>query len=899
MKTYRNMSGIIVCALLLSPIGDASAQHAGLNVTLESVKPTPVGENAVAVPDPIGTPLESIIGIVDDRWVEGQAERDLYKFSIEWGAPGTASVGRNFSQRRVAAKGRPFGTGMQERTVDTIELNPFSRMSFSMTRDYTETMDLGMISLGATSVDTMGLTQRFGGGETAGSLSFTHKVTDKLAPEEARPFAPLALTETTDERQLKWVQGFGMLGQPSKFEVSRGLTTVTTPGERPREQATDAVRLDTTLWAQTAFSGAYEQSRSSEEMGLHSQHRTMRLARSSSAGDALAAYDVKSVRNRGVTTETTTQSFRMPLSIDGTAFTASFDAKTVERDEQLMSDVRKAGFATQLSGHDVTGAWDRNIEHKGGRDHRKETASFALPFDFLGHTASFTHRSDGTQIDGAVQKKARTTSLMLPLAAVSEGASLSYVVQGAEEVGKTPHTEVRTAKLLMPFSFSGTPVDTELMRVTTHTPSGATRQLSALAKAPVTMVGREVATEAQYLAIERPDGSERDQMRMRMAVPFKPGPLVVQRTATTDTTPAGEEAETRVLTVAAPRVPVHERASVQADMEIKDLPQGEEHRTTHFNVQTQPTSDLSVSADYRLRELGETGEIADRRLDAAYALSDRLSLNARYLDREQLDKSPYIQRTMLLERRTSDPADLRLRAGMTATDTGDAQGDALHLVEMAFGDPRKLGLSLKYQEYDEQKLTDLGDPIIHLGLQSGDPRSFHWEVGYEDFKDRPAPRRHYGVGLPIGDTSLRLALHQNEIDPTDPKRKRVRVADVYEAGVSSTVFGDVDLDFGYRYCEYPESADVPDHTNQWWQIKLTGGRAEAGGAIQLGYASGDFVPLASKPERTPTSTLSLRYEKRWNGDGALSLNLNRTTMPEAIPDLKDSYEGRLQFEHRF
>lgn len=893
------MSGVIVCTLLLSPVGGALAQHAGLNVTLESVKPTPVGGDAVGIPQPLGTPLESIIGIMDDKWVEGKPDRDLYKFSIEWGAPGTASVGRNFSQRRVQAKDRPFGTALQERTQDSLQLTPFGRMSFSMSRDYTETTDLGMISLGATRVEAMGLTQGFGGGDTAGTLSFTRKVTEKLAPAEARPFAALALTETKDERELKWVQGFGMMGQASKLEVTRGLTTVTTPGEKPREQATDAVRLDTTLWAQTALAGVYEQSRASEEMGLHSQHRGMRLARPTSLGDTVAAYDAQSVRNRGVTTDTITQSFRMPLSIDGTPFTASFDTKTVERDERLMSDVRKAAVATKLAGHDVTGTWDRSIEHKSGQDHRKEVSSFSLPFAFLGQTASFTHQSDGTQIEGAVQKKTRTTSLALPLAAVSEGASFSYVVRGAEETGKTPHTEVRTARLLMPLSFSGTSVNTELMRVTTHTPSGETRQLSALTRAPITMLGREVATEAQYVSVERPDGSEQDVARARMAVPFKPGPLVVQRTATTDTAPDGEEAHTRVLTVAAPRVPVHERASVQADMELKDLPDGEEHRTTHFNVQTQPATDLTVSADYRIRELGTEGELTERRFDASYALGDRLSLNARYLDREQLDKSPHVQRTMMLERRTSDPAELRLRAGMTATDAGDCPADTLHLVEMGFGDPRRLGVSLKYQEYDDKKLTELGDPIIHLGLQSGDPRSFHWEIGYEDFKDRAAPRRHYGVGLPIGDTSLRLALRQNEIDPTDPKRQRVRVADLYDAGVSSRVFGDVDLDLSYRYCEYPESAAVADHTDQWWQVKLSGGRAEAGGAIQLGYASGDFVPLAGKPERTPTSTLSLRYEKRWNSDGALSLNLQRTTVPEAIPDLKDSYEGRLQFEHRF
>jgi len=57
--------------------------------------------------------------------------------------------------------------------------------------------------------------------------------------------------------------------------------------------------------------------------------------------------------------------------------------------------------------------------------------------------------------------------------------------------------------------------------------------------------------------------------------------------------------------------------------------------------------------------------------------------------------------------------------------------------------------------------------------------------------------------------------------------------------------------------------------------------------------------LDAKPERTPTSTLSLRYDKRWTEDGTVSLVLNRSTVPEDQADMKDSYESRLQFEKRF
>jgi hypothetical protein len=58
-------------------------------------------------------------------------------------------------------------------------------------------------------------------------------------------------------------------------------------------------------------------------------------------------------------------------------------------------------------------------------------------------------------------------------------------------------------------------------------------------------------------------------------------------------------------------------------------------------------------------------------------------------------------------------------------------------------------------------------------------------------------------------------------------------------------------------------------------------------------------PNKERPQYTPTSVLSLGYERKWSEDGTLSLRINRTNMPQTLSDVKDSYEGRLRFDCHF
>lgn len=888
-----------IALLLLLAVGEGAAQHAGLNITLESIKPVPANQTAALGLRPLDAPLESILG--DEKnlrgWEQGKANPDLYKFNVEWGAADGLVLRQNLTQERlVGVKNAPLNEAMRTQLQQSFSLAPFSGMNFSMQKTTTETVDYGMVLHGANQVEVMGLSQTYGSGTSVGSMGFTRTETDTFAAVEGVPFAPLALVNTTTQENFNLAQGFGLLGQAGKLEYARGLTTVSKPNEHPTEQASDTFRLQMPLWAQMNFSGVYERSHADLADGKHRQHRGFELARSFSSGDAKLSYDNISDRLRGANTETTTQGFVAPFSILDTPTTLAFSAKTVQRNGARMSDARNASLATQFAGNALTSSWTRNMVSKGGAEHKTTNMAFALPIDFYDEKIQLNFTSAGTQVNKALTAKKRTASVSVPLSHFRKGSSLTHVVQGAMPKPGQPYLEVRTTKLLMPFAFLGSDVASEFQRIVTRAPSGKTMQFVSKAAAPVTVLGRRLATEHQYVATNRPGGVEQNQLHTKVIIPFKPGPAVITRLATTDIAADGTERQTRTTTVAGPRVPLGDKASVQADAVARDLPGNVDHHIAHFNLQTTPLPRMTVGYDYRIQDLGYAQDTKQRRVDTSYALNQRLSLNARYLEREQLDRSPFIQKTLVLQHANADAADLRLRAALTDTNTGAVDGELMKLIEIGYGDPRVLGLTVAYQEYDEKKLACLGDPIIRLGLQHGNPSSVNWAFSYEDSNARAEPYRRYGVGFPMGDALVRFELTQNAVDRTDPKKQRVRLADAYDLTVSRRIFGDVDLDLAFRYLDESATAEEVD---QWLKVQLSGGKVERGGAIQLGFAQGDFIPLAKKLQDTPATKLNMTYERTWSEAGNVSLHLDRTTMPDTVRHIEDTYEGRLQFQYSF
>ncbi len=891
-------------------MGQAMAQHAGLSVPIEGVLSTPAGEIRIINVNSEVTPRESLLGDPNNEWARGTNDRELYRFNVEWGGVDGVSARRNFSQERVTAKGSAFNTGVRETLTEGFEVSPFSGMNFALSKQRTETLDLANVSLGASQVETMGLSQAYGSGATAGTVGFNRKVTETYAPTETRPFSAMELTKRTSEDVFALNQGFLALGQPASIGFSHSYTTVDQKGAPLRRSTGDSLTLGMGLWAGTKLTAAYDQILPGRDADLSKIHRALSLSRETEAGAAAFSHDYVSQLAGGTSTASESNSFAVPFLLNGTGVAMSYTAASTFTNDTRMTDKRAASFATKLNDNDVTASWDRDLQFKSNQENRTENMALLLPLDFFGEKLTVDFRSNLQQVGDTTQKLERVANLDLPLTRLREGAKFAYNVTSTEDA-KNPFKRVRTATLGMPLAISGSPVSTQLQQVTTNAPDGTYGQFNADIGAPISLLGARLNTSERYVSLQRPDGSQQYQFHHKTELPLNIGALSFSGRTITERPVEGDERTSRVASIVTPAVPLPLNSSFQADLTRNTGEDGSENRVTHMVMKASPASRVTLTADYTTNQT-TTEEHKTKRhsrtVDASYALTDRLSLNARYLDREQLDKGPLINRTMVLQHTKDKPEDLALRAAIAHTLDGsdyEQSPELLKLVDIEFGDPKILGFDLEYREYDEQKNTALGEPTIGFGVKHGTTGAVNWEFGYEDSKSRPAPHRRYGLGLPVsGNSMLSLGFSQNAMDPTAPASSpSVRMAECYDATLSQKLPGDIALDLGYRYLDYQEPASVTNPVAQYLQVKVAGGTPEGVGVIAVGYASGDFITdaaLRKNPEHVPHSVLSLSYDKQWSDAGKLTLQFDHKNMPDdRISTLEDAYEGKVQFEYRF
>jgi len=905
----RPTAAIGIGALLLLLSVQAFCQHAGLTVPIEGVLSTPAGEIRIISSNSEVTPLESILGDPNNEWAKGQTERDLYQFNVEWGGVDGVSAKRNFSQQRVAAKDSPFDTAVRDTLEEGFQLSPFSGMSLSAGKQRTETFDLTSASLGASQVETLGLSQAYGSGPTAGTMSFSRKVTESYGTTEDSPFTASELLERSSENAFALRQGFLALGQPGTLELTHAYSAVDKRNQVTKRTTSDGLKLGMGLWAGMKLSAAYDQIDPERDTDLQKLHRALSLSREAAPGKVALDYDYTSQIVGGTTTDTEVNNLALPFTVNGTNVSMAYAATSTYVNDARMADKRSASFATKVGGNDVTASWDRDLQIKGGQEQLIANMALLVPMDVFGSKLTIDFKSNLQEAGGVVQKRLRAANLDLPLAQIREGAKFTYNVTATEDP-KNPFKELRTATLAMPLTVGGAPVSTQMQQVSIAAPDGSYDQFNADLSAPVSMFGVKLDATDRYARLDRPDGSRQYQFSHKTSLPLSIGPLVFSGTTTTEHPLEGDERTAQTSTFATPAVPLPMQSSFQADLTRNTAEDGVEKRTTHVVMKSAPLKRVSLSADYTTAQTTADDRIKQhsRVLDASYAIAERLSLNARYLDREQLDKSPFINRTMVLQHTKDKPEDLALRAAITHTLDGTEQEQSpqiLKLVDVEFGDPRILGFDLEYKEYDEAKSTALGEPTVGFGVKHGTAGSTTWEFGYEDSKGRAAPHRRWGLGLPMTGTLLSLGFSQNAMDPTLPADKAtVRMAEVYDATLSRQLAGDVSLDVGYRYLDYDDTVEATTGSvAQYLQVKVAGGKPEGVGQIALGYASGDFITdatLRKKAEEVPHSVLSLTYDKQWSDTGKLSLQFDHKNMPDdRLSTLQDAYEGKVQFEYRF
>ena len=511
----------------------------------------------------------------------------------------------------------------------------------------------------------------------------------------------------------------------------------------------------------------------------------------------------------------------------------------------------QGSFTVKFSGGDGPLSFARNEKVINGVTTTVEKLDLMTPFMLQGAKAIAEYHSLCTE-SGATLNDTSTMHFLVPLAMLNNGTMVDYTIFGQDKGAGL--SETRTAKFINPLRING----------------------------------KVFGAEETYITLRAP-GTSTDTLLTKLSAPLAGGQAVIQRQTVTTATAAGET-EQRQLSVVLPSIKVGDNLSVQAQRTSNEVVGTSTQDVTNFNVTAQPVKPLQVEARYQIDDKGDQQALKSRQLHTKWALTEGLSLQGHLTESEVAGGSENVLRLVEVVR-DRDKSGIGVRAGLASYETADQQVEGARRVEVAAGKPSGLAISAAYSEYDAANMTRYpDDALVALSVQHGDPSDFAMRWRYEDQPTRVAPLQALEVAMPALGGSLQMSYQSN---PMAPDGKTVRQADQYDATLGRKLFGDVNLQVGYRYLEYSEQ-DLVDRNIR---IQLDGGKETGIGKIALSYNTGDFC--TQKPnELTPGSALDVSYARAWGSNGKLTLTLQRKTAPLNTFG-EASTEGRLELSTGF
>ncbi len=475
-----------------------------------------------------------------------------------------------------------------------------------------------------------------------------------------------------------------------------------------------------------------------------------------------------------------------------------------------------------------------------------------LPIGIRGGTMKAEYHRQAT-VAGGVESSVRTQLFNTPLAFWSKDAKLSW--QRTVKVQSNNESEQRVMTAVLPLSIAKRRIGNQFTETAVKTPSGHTLTRAWLWQVPF----EKQKITLGYTTVQPYTATGEQGPRQRIEVVQVP-----------------------MLNIFTPRL---RAAFSQTRTEVIG---GATVRNTKWNAEVHPTKKVKVATQVSETDQGEgrVSRTMDVRTDIP--VTDRLALNLRYLEQQQIGTSPTIGRTVALRHRLQKPAPLQLEVAYTSYETPDNQPTEPALTaKLSLGKPDKTVVTAALAEFDQASLKRYPEEVLDLSLKHHLGKRLGIEYRYFDQPGRPGPLRTLAVAGSIGDNKVRVAAATYPADPRNPRA--VRAADHYDAEIQRNI-GTVALTVGIRHCQYRTD---PEDADNFLKLGLAGGKPEGGGQLSLTYMTGDFVP-PPKGQPIPGSLLELRYNKRFGDDAEVSLSLRRTTAPWDTYDGEPYMEGRLE-----
>ncbi|HCA47596.1 MAG TPA: hypothetical protein DEP45_09670 [Armatimonadetes bacterium] len=539
---------------------------------------------------------------------------------------------------------------------------------------------------------------------------------------------------------------------------------------------------------------------------------------------------------------------------DGMSLSAGFTSReSQESATRLQETGYNADLKMALSGGEGVAHYDYLQRLVEGQGTQKRQLDLVAPFAIEGGTLTAEHHLKETITDRTEQID-RETKLVVPLSLVLDGATASYV--SIVKIRNDNRDEKNTLTFMTPFDVFG------------HAATFEHIQTETIKNEDVT-----------------------DERVMRLAADFDGSKGIVEHTSVVES--SGEDLEHRArLRMQTPNIDLTDWMSLTAQ-QVRDEVEGDEtSRVSRVDLSFALIDPLEIKAIYTRHE--EPGKPArdDHDIRTVLAISDTAMLKGGIEETAKADGSPSIVRHLELTKKAGN--DLDVRVGYTSFGAQFAEAGGDMLAQLNYGDPKELGISAFYTEFDDKKLKPLDEPTTTIELRAGDPAEIGFRAAFSDQAGRPEPERSLGLATEVMGGALKFDYIRN---PLDPSGKTVMLSDVYELGFKRQVMGSVALDLGYRYF-VPRAGEALDN-DQYFRLQLDGGSPEKGGQIALKYVSGQFVPYP-KNGQPPASLLDLTYEKRWpDNAGRLTLSLEREEAPDLSVGVDDTFEAEVKYEAVF
>jgi hypothetical protein len=537
----------------------------------------------------------------------------------------------------------------------------------------------------------------------------------------------------------------------------------------------------------------------------------------------------------------------------GMNFTAGWESQESDEYGRLSQTGYQGELKMALSGGDGSARFDYLQRLVEGQNSTRRQFDIVAPFAVRGETLMAEHHLL-EEITDTSEKITRKTNIVLPLGLIHQGATASYVE------------------------------DTKIL-------NDVRNQKSALTfAAPFNMLGH--ASNIQHISTETVRGDAiTTETTVRLATQFSGGQGLVERYEAA--VPVGDDLQQRRrLTIELPRIALSNHLGFAAGQVRNEILGVEQTRLSHVDLSVQPLQPLDVCAQYKFYNHADGRETQDRSVQTVLDLGDVGSLRGSIAEQERLDDVAMVLRHVELQRAGEEAGDLAMRVGYTTYgDQLEEEGAPAMLAQVSLGSDQHVGVSAVYSEYDERKLTPLTEPTTTVEVRAGNASALSMRAGFTEQASRVEPERVIGLATPAFGGALRLDYVNN---PLDPRGKLVMVSNLYELGFQRTLFGNVGMDFGYKYWLPDEDLGI----EQYFKLQLDGGEVDRGGKIALSFLSGHFVPYP-KSGNPPASLLDLSYERRWPGRGRLIITVAREEAPELSVGIDDNVQGQLKYQMAF